>query len=289
MQKVVQQVLRWYAGQARALPWRAPGTTPWGVFVSEVMAQQTQVARVVEAWPRWLERWPTPAALAADSPAEAVRAWGGLGYPRRGLWLHAAARVMVDQHGGQVPQSDAELRALPGVGQYTAAAVRAFAYGQRVPVLDVNVRRVHARHFMGSAMPTPSITKAELEHHERFLPQDPQVAARLSQAVMEFGSLVCSVRQPACTTCPLRSSCAWLAAGSPAPEAPPRRAARYEGSDRQCRGALLRALREAGGPVTASALEAVWAEALQRQRCLESLIADGLVERQPRQRFALPQ
>ncbi len=288
MPAVATATLAWYARAARPLPWRAPGTTPWGVYVSEVMAQQTQVARAAEAWIEWMRRWPTPAALAASSPADAVRQWAGLGYPRRALWMHAAAARMVAEHDGQVPSTDVELRALPGVGEYTAAAVRAFAYGQRVPVLDVNVRRVHARLFDGTALPGPSITVAERAHHEAFLPGDAARAARLSQAVMELGALVCTARDPRCGECPVAASCRWLAAGRPASAAPARRQARFEGSDRQCRGALMRVLRAAHGPVPASALEAAWGDALQRARCLDALVADGLVVPLARRRFALP-
>ena len=288
MQLVVTRILAWYEGRRRDLPWRAPGTDAWGIYLSEVMAQQTQVDRVAVAWQAWMERWPTPAALAAASPAQVLRQWDRLGYPRRALWLHAAARRIVDEHGGEVPRDEAALRALPGCGEYTAAAVRAFAFGERTPVLDVNVRRVHARLFDGVAAPRSAITRAEREHHERFLPGDAQVAATLSQAVMEFGALQCTAREPDCPTCPLADRCAWLAAGRPAAPGGRPRQGRFEGSDRQCRGALMRLLREAAGGVTASALEAVWADALQRQRCLDGLVADGLVVPLPRRRYTLP-
>ena len=282
------RILGWYEQAQRDLPWRAPATDAWGVYVSEVMAQQTQVSRVAIEWVAWMERWPTPEALAAASPADVVRQWGNLGYPRRALWMHAAATQMVQQHNGSVPSDDAALRALPGIGEYTAAAIRAFAYGHRVPVLDVNVRRVHARLFDGAAAPAPSVTKAEREHHESFLPQDARLASVLSQAVMELGAVVCTARDPKCGACPVASLCAWRTAGSPAAAATPRRQPRFAGSDRQCRGALMRVLREAHAPVPESALEATWSDALQRTRCLDSLVADGLVVPMPRNRFALP-
>jgi len=155
-------------------------------------------------------------------------------------------------------------------------------------VLDVNVRRVHARVFDGAATAAASITMAEREHHEQFLPADAAVAATLSQAVMEFGALVCTAREPRCGECPLAEVCAWNRAGRPAATTPVRRQARFEGSDRQCRGALMRVLREARAPVNGSALEAAWADALQRARCLDSLVADGLVVPLPRKRFSLP-
>lgn len=285
---MAQQLLHWYGEAQRPLPWRAPGFGAWGVYVSEIMAQQTQVQRVAEVWPAWMERWPHATALAASAPADVLRAWGGLGYPRRALWMHAAATQMVQLHGGEVPRDDAALRALPGVGEYTAAAIRAFAFGQRVPVLDVNVRRVHARVFHAQAQAPSSITNAERAHHDAFLPADPARAARLSQAVMEFGALLCTARDPRCSECPLAGQCRWLTAGAPAATVKLRRQASFQGSDRQCRGALMRVLREAHHAVAGSQLEAVWADAVQRGRCLESLLADGLVQALPEQRYSLP-
>lgn len=282
------RVLAWYGAEQRTLPWRAPGTDAWGVYVSEVMAQQTQVERVAVEWVKWMERWPTPAALAASSPADVVRQWGRLGYPRRALWMHAAATRMVEQHGGEVPRDEAALRALPGVGEYTAAAIRAFAYGERSAVLDVNVRRVHARVFDGVAAPGSSVTKAERAHHDRFLPEDASTASVLSQAVMEFGAVVCTARDPHCDTCPLADLCAWNRAGRPAASTSTRRQPKFAGSDRACRGALMQVLREAHAAVPASALEAAWEDALQRARCLDSLVADGLVIPMPRNTFSLP-
>src|SRR3954462_3809025 len=144
-------VPEWYAGAGRDLPWRRPGTSPWAVLVSEVMLQQTPVSRVLPAYEAWLERWPTPAALAGDEPGEAVRMWGRLGYPRRALRLHEAATVVAERHAGELPSTLPELLALPGVGDYTARAVAAFAHRQRHPVVDTNVRRVIARAVEGVA------------------------------------------------------------------------------------------------------------------------------------------
>src|SRR4051794_36797313 len=138
-------VSQWYAGAARDLPWRRPGTSPWAVLVSEVMLQQTPVARVIPAWEAWLARWPTPAALASAPSGEAVRQWGRLGYPRRALRLHETATAIVARHGGEVPADLESLLALPGVGSYTARAVATFAFRQRHAVIDTNVRRVLAR------------------------------------------------------------------------------------------------------------------------------------------------
>src|SRR5881398_713245 len=154
-------VTRWYAEAARDLPWRASGCSPWGVLVSELMLQQTPVSRVLPVWLDWMARWPSPSALAAAAPGEAVRAWGRLGYPRRALRLHACAVAVAEQHGGRVPDDHAQLLALPGVGDYTAAAVASFAYGRSHAVLDTNVRRVLGRAVPASEFPPTSVTRAE--------------------------------------------------------------------------------------------------------------------------------
>ena len=247
-------ILRWYATHARDLPWRRPGAGPWAVLVSEFMLQQTPVARVLPAYEAWLARWPTRASLAAAAPADAVRQWGRLGYPRRALRLHAAARVIAEQHGGAVPSSVAALRALPGVGSYTAAAVASFAFGQRHAVLDTNVRRVLARLVGGqSARPAPSPTAMEVRLAESLLPAEPGLAPRWSVAVMELGALVCTADRPSCASCPVVSTCAWHLAGSPWDAGgAPRRSQPYEGTDRQCRGRLLAVLRDCDEPVPAA-------------------------------------
>ena len=282
-------ILSWYASHARDLPWRRPDAGPWAVLVSEVMLQQTPVARVLPAYEAWLARWPAPAALAADSPADAVRQWGRLGYPRRAVRLHAAARVIVEQHGGTVPSSVAALRALPGVGSYTAAAVASFAYGQRHAVLDTNVRRVLARLLSGAPRPAASPTTMEVKLAESLLPAERALAPRWSVAVMELGALVCIADRPRCADCPVVSTCAWHRAGSPDPGAgQARRGQGYEGTDRQCRGRLLAVLRDADEPVPAARLDAAWPDAQQRDRALASLVADGLAEPLPGDRYALP-
>lgn len=271
-------VLDWYGEHARDLPWRGPDATPWAVMVSEFMLQQTPVSRVLPVYGAWLARWPDPAALAAEAPGEAVRAWGRLGYPRRALRLHGAAAAVVERHGGEVPRDHAELLALPGVGAYTAAAVASFAYGQRHAVLDTNVRRVLARVVTGVRHPPVSTTAAERRTAEELLPEDGATAARWAVAVMELGALVCTARTPVCARCPVSARCAWRLAGSPAHEGPPRRGQSYAGTDRQVRGRLLAVLRESPGPVPQSALDAVWDEPVQRARALDGLVADGLVE-----------
>lgn len=287
--EIHRTVLAWYAAHARPLPWRDADTTAWGVLVSEVMAQQTPVARVEPVWREWLARWPTPAHLAAESAGEAVRAWGRLGYPRRALRLHEAARAIVERHAGRVPDRLEELLALPGVGGYTAAAVACFAYRQPTVVVDTNVRRVLARLLLGQAQAAPALTRAELDLAAAALPPDPADAVTWNVAVMELGALVCSARSPDCPSCPVADRCAWLAAGRPAYPGPARRGQAWHGTDRQCRGAVLQVLREAQGPVRRAALAPCWPDDPdQLDRCLDSLVADGLVEPLSRGRFRLP-
>jgi A/G-specific adenine glycosylase len=284
----VQELLAWYDVAARDLPWRRPDVTPWAVLVSEVMLQQTPVVRVLPAYASWLARWPTPAALAAGTPGEAVRAWGKLGYPRRALRLHECARALVERHGGEVPSDVDALLGLPGVGAYTARAVAAFAFGQRQPVVDTNVRRVVARAFTGQRETGPPSTARDLAAVEALLPAAPAVAARASVALMELGALVCTARQPRCGECPLRLSCAWRLAGSPPYLGPTVRPQRFTGTDRQVRGRLLDVLRGSPTPVPAAALDVVWPDATQRARALDALIVDGLVDPLPDGRYALP-
>ena len=271
-------VLAWYSAHARELPWREPSAGPWAVMVSEFMLQQTPVKRVLPMYRTWMERWPTPADLAAAPAGEAVRAWGRLGYPRRALRLHAAATAVTEQHGGKVPVDHAALLALPGVGEYTAAAVASFAHRQRHAVLDTNVRRVFARLVDGREYPPTATTAAERRTATELLPDDPETAATWAVAVMELGALVCTARTPSCGECPVARECAWRGAGYPAHDGPPRKGQTYAGTDRQVRGKLLAVLREAHGEVPQSALDAVWGDSVQRGRALDGLVADGLVE-----------
>ncbi len=271
-------ILDWYADHARDLPWRRPEASPWSVLVSELMLQQTPVARVLPAHEAWLERWPTPAALASEPTGEAVRAWGRLGYPRRALRLHAAAVAIVERHDGQVPDRYEELLTLPGVGDYTAAAVASFAYGRRHVVLDTNVRRVFGRALAGVEFPAASVTRDERVRAASVLPDDEATAATWAVAVMELGALVCSASGPRCGDCPVTDQCAWRGAGRPAYDGPPRRGQAWTGTDRQCRGRLMAVLREAPGPVRASRLRSAWPDSGQRERCLSALVADGLAE-----------
>ena len=252
------------------------------------MLQQTPVDRVLPLWEVWLDRWPSPEALATDSVADALRAWGRLGYPRRARWLHESAVVITQQHGGDVPSDPEALRALPGVGDYTTAAVLAFAFGQRSVVLDTNVRRVVARTVHGIARPTPHVTSAERARAEGLWPRTHARSARWSAAVMEFGALICTARQPACDRCPVQRTCAWTLAGQPAPTPSLSRQAQYEGSDRQVRGRIMEILREHPQAVGAAVLRTTSNDDAQRDRALDGLVADGLVTRLPRGRYALP-
>jgi A/G-specific adenine glycosylase len=278
-------VTEWYAGAARPLPWREPGCGAWGVIVSEFMLQQTPVARVLPVWSEWMARWPTPAALAAEPAGVAIRAWGRLGYPRRALRLHAAAVAIRDRYGGEVPLDPVALRGLPGVGDYTAAAVAAFAGGARVAVLDTNVRRVYARVYAGAAdarAGTPTVAE-----RAEALARVPDPPGDYSVAVMELGALVCTARAPRCDACPVADGCRWRLAGWPPAEAP-RRVQPYAGTDREVRGRLLALLRASAGEVASAELDAAWPDAVQRERALAGLLADGLAESPSAGRFRLP-
>lgn len=272
----------WYRHEARDLPWRRAEFSDrygaWGTLVSEFMLQQTPVARVIPHLIAWLERWPSPQAMATATPAEVVHQWANLGYPRRALWLHRAAVETVAWHDGVVPRDVGRLLELSGIGDYTARAVAVFHYGDRHPVVDTNTRRVIARAVDGRAQPdTPS--KRDLERMSELLPDDVAESAVFNAAMMELGATVCTARAPRCAECPLAVQCAWLAAGRPDTGDVRRRQARYEGSDRQARGGVLRALRNATDHrMPADEVLTDWPDAIQRDRAIDSLIADGLIE-----------
>jgi A/G-specific adenine glycosylase len=278
------ELLAWYDREQRDLPWRRPGVTAWQVLVSEFMLQQTPVARVEPIWLAWIARWPAPSATAAASAADVLRAWGKLGYPRRAKRLHECATVIATEHGDQVPDDVDVLLTLPGIGAYTARAVACFAYGKRVPVVDTNVRRVVARVVHGRADSPASVR--DLADVSALLPNDAD-APQFSVALMELGATVCTARSPRCGLCPL-STCAWRAAGFPPATTPARRPQRYAGTDRQVRGRLLDVLRAGDGPVTRAQLDVAWtSDTAQRDRALDSLLVDGLVEQTQDGRFAL--
>lgn len=283
--RAVDQVCEWFDANARPLPWR--DTTPWGVMVSEFMLQQTPVARVEPVWRAWLDRWPTPSALAGQSPGEAVRAWGRLGYPRRALRLHQAAGVIAADFADQVPNDEETLRKLPGVGDYTAAAICAFAFGQPTVVLDVNVRRVIARAWVGVAEPPAHLTATE-RAMAATVARAATRPATWAAASMELGARVCTRHNPDCGRCPLRRTCRWQAAGAPENEQPRRSQPRFEGSDRQVRGLMMRVLRESLRSVSRRELLAAGGEGEQATRALATLEADGLVTRRG-SRYSLPE
>jgi A/G-specific adenine glycosylase len=280
------ELLAWFDHAERDLPWRRPGVTAWQILVSEFMLQQTPVARVLPIWLDWVARWPTPSATAAAGSGEVLRAWGKLGYPRRAKWLHECAVVIAGEHDDQVPADVNALQALPGIGSYTARAVACFAYRQRVPVVDTNVRRVIARALHGRADAGPPSPVRDEADVAALLPEDPS-APRFSAALMELGALVCTARAPRCGVCPV-SRCAWRAQGFPAGDAPRKRVQKYAGTDRQVRGRLLDVLRGSEFPVTRAQLDLAWpADPAQRDRALDSLLVDGLVEQTADGRFAL--
>ncbi len=242
------------------------------------MLQQTPVNRVIPHLEAWLDRWPTPTAMAGATPAQVVQQWANLGYPRRALWLHRAAVEIAERHGGTVPREVDALLALSGIGDYTARAVAVFAYGDRHPVVDTNTRRVLARAVQGQAQPG-SPSRRDLQLMDSLLPADDAASAVFNAAAMELGATVCTARAPHCERCPLVDTCAWVAAGRPDTGDTRRKQAAFEGSDRQARGAVLRLLRTASpGAVPISAVLPDWPDALQRDRAIDSLIADGLAE-----------
>lgn len=269
-------VLRWGEANRRDLPWRAT-RDPWLVLVSEVMLQQTQAARVVDPYLRFVERFPTPRACAAAGPAEVVRAWEGLGYNRRALYLHRTATALVERHGGQVPDDLAALRALPGVGGYTARAVLAFAFEADTGVVDTNVARLLARAVAGQSLqPTAAQSLAD-----RLVP--PGRSWAFNQSLFDLGARHCTSRQPDCTTCPLRRQCAWALGGWAAPDpavgsaATSRPQSRFAGSDRQGRGRLVAALRRGAVAVDDLAAAAGWPDDPGRARSIaDGLVAEGL-------------
>ena len=273
-------LLEWYQQNKRDLPWRK--TTPWGVLMSEFMLQQTPVHRVLPQWQRWIELWPTPADLAAAPLSDALREWGRLGYPRRAKRLHQCAEIIVRDHNGEVPENIAELRALPGIGEYTAAAIAAFAFGKSELVLDINIRRVYARCWQGKSAPTSSPNNSERELARGLIP--PGDDGRWAAATMELGALICKARAPLCEECPLQDQCLWRSIGYPE-VAEVKKSATWHGSDRQCRGVIMQALRE-NNELHERDLITLWSDPSQYEKALTSLINDGLIEKRGK-RFSL--
>lgn len=268
----------WYALRGRHdLPWRVTRDA-YRVLVSEVMLQQTQVARVAPFYEQWVARWPNPGRLASASRADVIRAWGGLGYNRRAVRLHEAARAVVAEHGGEVPLAVEELERLPGVGSYTARAVACFAGEICAPVLDANTKRVLARHRLGVARADGTRNRALEAAAVAVLPCDR--ARDHNLALMDLGALVCRAARPSCDACPLRATCAWSSAGYPATERVPRRAGlRFEETARYARGRIIAALR--GSDVLSTAEVGACLPDSHRPLLLahlDRLRAEGLIE-----------
>ena len=275
---VIEAICAWFDANGRDLPWRRPGTSAWGVLVSEGMSQQTPMSRVIGPWHEWMNRWPTPDDLAEEDSGEAVAAWGRLGYPRRALRLHSCAVTIATEHDGVVPNSYDELVALPGIGDYTASAVVSFAFGGRATVLDTNVRRLIARAESGIANCPTSVTRAERIVADALVPDEDARAAKWAVASMELGALVCTARSPQCEVCPIRDGCRWVIDGRP-DNAPARRGQPWKGTDRQCRGVIMDVVRNSPHGVKVQMALSAWPELDQASRCLESLLDDGLVHR----------
>lgn len=279
----MEAVVGWFGTGGRDLPWRRT-RDPWAVLVSELMLQQTGVARVLPRYVAFLERFGTPAACAAAPVGDTVALWQGLGYNRRAVNLHRCAVAVTNAHGGSLPTTLDGLLALPGVGPYTARAVLAFAYEQPVGVLDVNVQRALSR-LHGRPVTQPDADA--LAAHAAALPGGAWV---WNQAVMELGATVCRPR-PRCAECPAMTRCAWRQAGpiESDPWVRARPQSRFEGSDRQGRGRLVDALRS--GPVAEADLPSVmaWPNDPERAtRVAESLLPDGLATRAENGTWHLP-
>lgn len=276
--ELVQALEIWWHEHARDLPWRFGRTTPWGVLVSEVMSQQTQMSRVVPYWIDWMRAWPDAKSLAQASTAEVITAWGRLGYPRRALRLQECAKVVAEQYGGELPTTYEELIALPAVGDYTANAVLSFAYGKRVAVIDTNIRRVLSRVFLGVESRGGNTTKAERELAQQVLPQSDLQSVLWNQAIMELGATVCMAQQVSCQTCPLQAYCKFYEAGLPelgVKRTRPRQ--RFKGTNRQVRGIILHALRQ-NGTIEPENIASLWNDSIQLAQCIHSLDEDGLID-----------
>ena len=277
-----KEITSWFKKNKRDLPWRK--SDAWGVLVSEFMLQQTPVNRVLPVYEAWMKRWPTAASLAKATPAEVITAWGRLGYPRRALRLHECAKEITHNFKGKIPESQAELRELPGIGEYTAAAITAFAFEKRSLVLDINIRRLFARLFDGVETPTQSATKVEKSRYEELIPKkDPHLWAA---ATMELGAVICTSQSPKCGICPVAHVCTWRSLDYPKSDIVKRRQS-WHGTDRQCRGTIVQALRE-NEVLTKSQITQLWDVPSQLEKALLTLLDDGLIESRGKNKFSLP-
>jgi A/G-specific adenine glycosylase len=275
-------IIDWFKKNKRDLPWRK--TDAWGVLVSEIMLQQTPVQRVLPVYSEWIKRWPTPAHLANATPAEVITAWGRLGYPRRALRLHECAKVITNELGGVIPSIESELRALPGIGEYTAAAIVAFAFKGKSLVLDINIRRLFSRLYKGEESPSTAPTKAERVEYAQYVPD--KNAHIWAAATMELGALVCTAKNPLCGRCPVAEQCQWRSLDFPASERV-KRTQTWHGTDRQCRGTIVQALRE-NKSLKKDQIHLLWDVPSQVEKAILTLLDDGLIEERRKNTYSLP-
>ena len=283
MNPLEKPIVSWFKKNKRDLPWR--NTSPWGVMVSEYMLQQTPVTRVLPKWIEWMDRWPTPKDLAVATPAQVITAWGRLGYPRRALRLLAAAQIIAADFNNEVPEDIQTLRQLPGIGEYTAAAISAFAFQKRTLVIDINIRRLLTRVIDGNEHPTPAPTSKERTERQRLVPiKDAHIWAA---ATMELGAVVCTSKNPKCELCPVSALCNWRILGYPKTELT-RKSQSWHGTDRKCRGTIVQALRE-NNSLTESAIKKLWPDESQVEKALVTLLEDQLIQSISSSRYRLPQ
>lgn len=278
-----KEITAWFKENKRDLPWRK--SDAWGVLVSEIMLQQTPVQRVLPIYEEWMKRWPTPADLAKASPAEVITAWGRLGYPRRALRLHQCAKILSTELGNQLPRTESELRKLPGIGEYTAAAIVAFAFKESSLVLDINIRRLFSRLYRGEEAPASAPTNAERTEYAGYIPR--KNAYLWAAATMELGALICTAKKPLCGRCPVADKCQWRSLDYPSSERV-KRTQSWHGTDRQCRGTIVQALRD-NPKLSKRELNLLWDVPSQIEKAILSLLEDGLIEEQRKGIFSLPQ
>jgi len=277
-----KEITNWFKKNQRDLPWRK--TDAWGVLVSEIMLQQTPVVRVLPVYTEWMKRWPTPRDMAKASGGDVITAWGRLGYPRRALRLLECAKVISSDYNNRIPETEMELRKLPGIGEYTAAAIVAFAFKERSLVLDINIRRLFARAIDGVEVPTTSINKSERKDRAALIPtRNPHLWAA---ATMELGALICTAAKPKCELCPIANHCRWRSLDYPKSDAP-KRTQSWNGTDRQCRGVIVQALRE-NKTLSKKELSKLWSMQPQFEKALVSLEKDGLITSPKKNYYSLP-
>ena len=277
-----QEIITWFKENQRDLPWRK--SDAWGVLVSEIMLQQTPVQRVLPVYQEWMKRWPSAAELAKATPAEVITAWGRLGYPRRALRLHQCAKIVSTELNNQLPRTEIELRKLPGIGEYTAAAIIAFAFKESSLVLDINIRRLFSRLYRGEEMPTSAPTKAERVEYAAYIPS--KGAHIWAAATMELGALVCTAKKPLCGRCPVADKCQWRSLDYPSTDRA-KRTQSWHGTDRQCRGTIVQALRD-NPKLSKRELNLLWDVPSQVEKAILTLLDDGLITEQRKGIFSLP-